>query len=97
MRRWRSKITDVRQLQLTLTPTARAKNQFQLQGRVDMSKTNATQGNLTLTADSLDLTSYYDLFEGTNQTAAAKNQKAQSCAGLRARATGSAGAGGDDE
>ena len=34
------------------------------------------KGNLTLTADSLDLTSYYDLFEGTNQTAAAKNQKA---------------------
>jgi hypothetical protein len=63
-------------LQLTLTPTQRAKNQFQLQGRVDMSKTNAMQGNLTLSSDSLDLTSYFDLFAGTNQTATAKNQKA---------------------
>jgi hypothetical protein len=71
-------IADVRQLQLTLTPTQRAKNQFQLQGRVDMSNTNAMQGNLTLSSDSLDLTSYYDLFAGTNKTAAVKNQKGQS-------------------
>lgn len=70
-------VADIKQLQLTLTPTQRAKNQLQLQGHVDMSNTNAIQGNLTLSADSLDLTSYYDLFEATNQTAAAKNQKAQ--------------------
>jgi hypothetical protein len=69
-------IAEVRQLQLTLTPTVRAKNQFQLQGKVDMSKTNAMQGSLTLSSDSLDLTSYYDLFAGTNQAATAKNQKA---------------------
>jgi hypothetical protein len=69
-------IAEVRQLQLTLTPTARAKNQFQLQGKVDMSKTNAMQGSLTLSSDSLDLTSYYDLFGGTNQAVAVKNQKA---------------------
>ena len=61
------KIADVRQLQITLTPTQRAKNQFRLQGRVDMSKTNAMQGNLTLAADSLDVTSYYDLFTTTNK------------------------------
>jgi hypothetical protein len=64
-----NQIADVRQLQLTLTPTQRAKNQFQLQGRVDMSKTNGMQGNLTLFSDGLDLTSYYDLFENTNKTA----------------------------
>ena len=33
-------VADVRQLQLTLTPTSRAKNRFRLQGRVDMTKTN---------------------------------------------------------
>jgi len=70
-------IADVRQLQLTLTPTQRAKNQFQLQGRVDMSKTNGWQGNLTLSSEGLDLTSYYDLFAGTNKTATATAQKPQ--------------------
>jgi hypothetical protein len=63
-------VADVRQVQLTLTPTQRAKNQFQLQGRVDMSKTNAWTGNLALTSDGLDLTTYYDLFAGTNKPAA---------------------------
>ena len=71
------KVADVRQLQLTLTPTQRAKNEFQLQGRVDMSKTNAWQGNLTLSSDGLDLTSYYDLLEGTNKTTTATAQKPQ--------------------
>lgn len=76
-------IAEVRQLQLTLTPTQRAKNQFQLQGKVDMSKTNGWQGNLTLSSDGLDLTSYYDLFAGTNKTAAAaqKTQGASAAAG----------------
>jgi uncharacterized protein involved in outer membrane biogenesis len=57
-------VANVRQFQLTLTPTARATNQVQLSGQVDMSDTNATQGNLKLVADSLDFTSYYDLFMG---------------------------------
>ncbi len=61
-------IAEIRQLEIGLTPTQRAKNQFQLQGKVDMAKTNAIQGNLTLAADSLDLTSYYDLFTTTNKT-----------------------------
>jgi uncharacterized protein involved in outer membrane biogenesis len=66
---------DVRQFQIALTPTKRAQNQVRLQGQVDYSQTNAISGNLKLTADSLDLTSYYDLFVGgpkaTNKTAAA--------------------------
>jgi len=57
-------VADVRQFQITLTPTARATNQVQLSGHVDMSQTNAIQGNLKLTADSIDVTSYYDLFMG---------------------------------
>ena len=57
-------VADVRQFQITLTPTSRATNQVQLSGRVDMSNTNGIQGNLKLVADSLDFTSYYDLFMG---------------------------------
>ena len=55
---------DLRRFQITLTPTPRAQNQIQLQGQLDFSRTNATSGNLKLTADALDVTSYYDLFAG---------------------------------
>ena len=61
-------VANVRQFQVTLTPTSRATNQVQLSGQVDMSQTNAIQGNLKLAADSLDFTSYYDLFMGGKQT-----------------------------
>jgi uncharacterized protein involved in outer membrane biogenesis len=57
-------VVDIRQFQIGLTPTARATNQVQLTGRIDMSQTNATQGSVKLAADSLDFTSYYDLFAG---------------------------------
>ena len=58
----KNKVADVRQFQLNLTPTERAKNELILSGQVDMSQTNATQGNFKLTAQSLDVTHYYDLF-----------------------------------
>jgi hypothetical protein len=64
-------VLDLRQLQLVLSPTSRATNQLQLAGKVDLSKSNAITGNLKLTADSLDLTPYYDLFAG-DQKAGAK-------------------------
>lgn len=57
-------VLDIKQCELGLTPTARATNSIALTGRLDMTQTNATQGNLKLTADALDLTSYYDLFGG---------------------------------
>jgi len=63
-------VANVRQFQITLTPTARATNQVQLSGQVDMSQANAIQGNLKLVADSLDFTSYYDLFMGGKQAPA---------------------------
>ena len=63
-------VVDIRQAQLSLTPTALAANQMQLTGRVDMSKTNAIQGNLKLAAEALDLTTYYDLFGGQQKTVA---------------------------
>jgi uncharacterized protein involved in outer membrane biogenesis len=62
-------VTDIRQCQLTLTPTARAANAVNLTGHVDMTQTDAIQGNLKLAADSLDLTSYYDLFGGQQKSA----------------------------
>jgi len=64
-------VADVRQFQITLTPTARATNQLQLSGQVDMSQTNAIQGNLKLVADSLDVTSFYDLFMGGKKASGA--------------------------
>ena len=57
-------IAEVRQVQLTLTPTARANNQLTFSGRVDLTKPDAIQGNLKLAAEALDFTSYYDLFAG---------------------------------
>ena len=60
-------VAEIRQFQLALTPTARATNAINLAGHLDMSQTNTVQGNLKLAADSLDLTSYYDLFVGQQQ------------------------------
>jgi uncharacterized protein involved in outer membrane biogenesis len=76
---------DIRQFQIALTPTKRAQNQVRLQGQVDYSQTNAVRGNLKLTADSLDVTSYYDLFaggpKGGNKPAAAATQTAPDSTG----------------
>jgi hypothetical protein len=55
---------DIRQFQIGLTPTDRAKNNIQLQGQIDFAQPKAIHGNLKLSSDSLDLTRYYDLFAG---------------------------------
>jgi hypothetical protein len=55
-------VAQIRQCLLTLTPTARAKNELRLTGTMDFSQTNAITGNLKLAADALDVTRYYDLF-----------------------------------
>ena len=70
----RKQVVDVRQFQITLTPTARAANQMQLSGQVDMSQTHAIQGNLKLEADSLDFTRYYDLFMEGKPAASAQTE-----------------------
>jgi len=64
-------VTQIRQGQLTLTPTLRAKNELNLTGNVDASKSNAITGTLKLAADSLDVTRYYDLFAGKPKPAPA--------------------------
>jgi type II secretion system protein N len=60
-------VVELNQFLLGLSPTARAKNQLEIKGRLDLAKTNATPSDLTIRSESLDLTAYYDLFAG-NQT-----------------------------
>ena len=62
-------VAELRQCSLKLTPTARAKNEANLTGQVNLINPNAISGNLKLAAESLDVTDYYDLF--TRKTSAA--------------------------
>ncbi len=59
----------VRQGELRLSPTARAKNIATLTGDLDFGKTNALKGGFKLTSESLDVTPFYDLFAGGAETA----------------------------
>jgi len=70
-------LLNLREVLLTLAPTDRAKNQLQLSGKIDLAKTNAAPGQLTLQAESIDLTPFYDLFAGksTNATPAVAPEK----------------------
>ncbi|MDB6053788.1 MAG: hypothetical protein JWN25_1311 [Verrucomicrobiales bacterium] len=68
-------IFTIKTFGLTLSPTARAKNQLTLSGQLDMTKTNAITGKLTARADSLDLTPYYDLFAGKSPKEVAASGK----------------------
>lgn len=65
-------IVELRQFQLNLSPTARAKNQLLVKGRLDRSNTNALNGTLAITSDSLDVTQFYDLYTGGDAAEAGK-------------------------
>ncbi|HKS36144.1 MAG TPA: AsmA family protein, partial [Verrucomicrobiae bacterium] len=71
----RKELLILKQLLVGLTPTDRAKNQLQLAGRIDLAKTNATPSELTLRAESLDVTPYYDLFAGPPKSTAPEQAK----------------------
>jgi uncharacterized protein involved in outer membrane biogenesis len=64
-------VADLRSLELGLTPTDKGSNVLKLAGLVDSSRSNAITGNLKLSADSLDVTRYYDLFAGSPSKAPA--------------------------
>lgn len=65
------KLLDFKNFRLKIDPTARAENEIQISGRVDMTDPAATAANLIVSANSLDLTPYYDLLENSKaQTAA---------------------------
>lgn len=57
---------EIRQARLLLDPTERARNELHLAGNMDFSTSNAITGQLELTADTLDLTPYYDLVAGSS-------------------------------
>ena len=64
-------VFDLRTLQVTLSPTARAKNQLNANGKIDLSKTNAISGNLAINSDALDLTDFYNVYGATNKAGTA--------------------------
>jgi uncharacterized protein involved in outer membrane biogenesis len=64
---------------LALTPTDRAKNELQLDGNVDVSKADAITGNIKVSAESLDVTRYYDLLSN-NKTGQTSPQPAPAAA-----------------
>ncbi|PYJ80404.1 MAG: hypothetical protein DME22_24160, partial [Verrucomicrobia bacterium] len=71
------KVLNLRQVQLNLSPTDRAKNEVLLSGRVDLNQSNVISGELQLGAEGIDLTPYYDLFAAapsTNATTATENK-----------------------
>ncbi|MDB6027255.1 MAG: hypothetical protein JWM68_3478, partial [Verrucomicrobiales bacterium] len=67
-------VLNLRQIQLGLTPTSRGKNQLLIKGLVNRTDTNAMKGNLTISADSIDVTQYYDLYAGKAEKEKAKAQ-----------------------
>lgn len=72
----RKQVLELRQFLLALSPTERARNQLELKARLDFAQTNSSPSELSLEADSLDLTPYYAMFSGgTNQAAAPQPAK----------------------
>ncbi len=72
----RKEIFDLKQFQVTLSPTPRAKNLLNITGQLDMSKTNAIKGKLLVQSDAFDVTPFYDLYaaQPTNAPGAAPAQ-----------------------
>jgi hypothetical protein len=73
-------VYDIKGIQLALTKTERAPNALNIAGKIDLSKSNAWNGNVKVTSDGLDLTTYYDLFakKNTNNTQTTKTSGAGS-------------------
>jgi hypothetical protein len=67
-----NQVLDLRQLQVTFTPTTNApKNELNLTGHIDLSTPGMTKGSLTVNSETLDLTPLYDTFTGNKNAAAA--------------------------
>lgn len=65
----RQNVATLNQFQIGLSPTARARNILTASGSLDLRDTNAFSGKMTVQSDSLDLTSFYDLYAGASPTA----------------------------
>jgi uncharacterized protein involved in outer membrane biogenesis len=57
----RDKAVDLRELIVRLSPTDRAKNELKVTGKLDLSRTNALAGTVTVRSDSFDVTPFYEL------------------------------------
>jgi hypothetical protein len=73
-----NKLVNIETCRLKLAPTPRARNELSLSGTLDLARTNIIGGNLQLSADSLDVTPYYDQFTTTSPTNAAPARTAAS-------------------
>lgn len=62
----KNKIAELENCELTLSPTPRAKNVVKVTGHLDQTLTNAMQGSLKVTAETLDVTPFYNLVAGDN-------------------------------
>ncbi len=62
-------VAEIRKAALKLTPTKIAANELLLPGRIDMSDTNATSGNLRIASDAMELTDYYLMFSAPQSEA----------------------------
>jgi hypothetical protein len=65
---WANQQLELRQCQIALSPTARGKNQIDIKGQADLSKTNALAANFSLLAESIDVTPFYDMMTGSKPT-----------------------------
>lgn len=65
-------LVELKECALALTPTLRAKNQLQIQGRLHLNPTNTAPSELRIASDGMDLTPYQAwLLGGTNAPAPA--------------------------
>jgi len=77
-----NEVFDLRQLQVALTPTARApKNELNASGRIDLSTPGMTKGGLNVKSDTLDLTQLYDMFSNQSADATAPASPTQTTPG----------------
>jgi hypothetical protein len=67
----RGQSVDLRQMSLRLSPTPRAENRLDIQGKLDLSTNNPSPGNIAIKSPGLDLTTYYNIFAGNKTNAAA--------------------------
>jgi hypothetical protein len=61
-------VLNLKQARIALSPTQRAKNELELTGMVDMSRSNNMIANLTARSEGLDVTEFYDLYSKPKTT-----------------------------
>lgn len=65
---FQNQILELQRLNLKLDPTARANNEVQIAGRIDFGGKTTNSNQVSIQADTLDLTPVYDLLANTDPT-----------------------------